>query len=149
MWWTDGLRSDDGRVGAAAVCKHRHGWRAFRSHLGTRQMEVNNTELWAIGFALRESVKTWDTLQTHGVTKVAVFSGSRAAIRRVEHLEPEQGQQQAWWISECTRNLREAGIQTEIHCVPRHTGIPANEEADRQANLVREGRRAGRVQEGV
>ena len=22
MWWTDGSRSDDGRVGAAAVCKH-------------------------------------------------------------------------------------------------------------------------------
>jgi len=23
MWWTDGSRSDDGRGGAAAVCKHR------------------------------------------------------------------------------------------------------------------------------
>jgi hypothetical protein len=34
MWWTDGSQSDDGRVGAAAVCKHRDGWRAFHSHLG-------------------------------------------------------------------------------------------------------------------
>jgi len=25
MWWTDGSRTDDGRVGAAAVCKHRDG----------------------------------------------------------------------------------------------------------------------------
>jgi len=54
MWWTDGSRSDDGRVGAAAVCKHRDGWRAFRSHLGTGQMEVYDAELWAIGLALRE-----------------------------------------------------------------------------------------------
>ena len=32
MWWTDGSRSDDGRVGAAELCKHRDGWKAFRSH---------------------------------------------------------------------------------------------------------------------
>jgi hypothetical protein len=25
MWWTDGSRSDDGKVGAAAVCKHGDG----------------------------------------------------------------------------------------------------------------------------
>jgi len=74
MWWTDGSRSEDGRVGAAAVCKHRDGWRAFRSHLGTGRMEVVDTELWAIGLALRESVIRQDTLQTHGVTKVADFS---------------------------------------------------------------------------
>jgi hypothetical protein len=64
MWWTDGSRSDDGRVGAMAVCKHSHGWRAFSSHLGTGRMEVYNAELWAIGLALRESVKKTDTLQT-------------------------------------------------------------------------------------
>ena len=37
MWSTDVSRSDDGKVGAAAVCKHRDGWKAFRSHLGTRR----------------------------------------------------------------------------------------------------------------
>jgi len=36
MWWTDGSQSDDGRVGAAAVCKHADRWKAFRSDLGTR-----------------------------------------------------------------------------------------------------------------
>jgi len=35
MWWTDGSRSDDGRVGAAAVCQHGDHWKPFRSHLGT------------------------------------------------------------------------------------------------------------------
>jgi len=31
MWWTDGSRGDDGRVGAAAVCKHDNEWRSRRS----------------------------------------------------------------------------------------------------------------------
>jgi hypothetical protein len=45
MWWTDGSRSDDCRVGAAAVRKHRDGWRAYRSHLGTGRMEVYDSEV--------------------------------------------------------------------------------------------------------
>jgi len=92
MWWTCGSRSDDGRVRAAAVCKHRDGWRVFRSHLGTGRIEVYDAELWAIGLALCESVMKKDTLQTHGVTKVAFFSDSQAATRRMEHLEPGPGQ---------------------------------------------------------
>ena len=38
MWWTDGSDSDDGRVGAAAVCKHRNQWRSCHSFLGTERM---------------------------------------------------------------------------------------------------------------
>jgi len=49
MWWTDGSRSDDGRVGAAAVCKHGNEWRTRRSYPGTGRMEVFDAELWAIG----------------------------------------------------------------------------------------------------
>jgi ribonuclease HI len=149
MWWTDGSRSDDGKVRAAAVCKHGDGWKAFRSHLGTGRVEVYDAELWAIGLALRESVRKRDRLRTHGVTKVGVFSDSQAAIRRTEHLEPGPGQPLARWINQSARTLREAGIETEIHCVPGHTGIPGNEEPDRQANLPREGRRTGTVRERV
>jgi ribonuclease HI len=149
MWWTDGSLSDDGKVGAAAVCKHRDSLRAFLSHLGTGRMLVYDTELWDIGLALRESVKKRDTLQTHGVTKVAVFSDSEAAIRQTEHLEPAPGQHLPRWISQCARNLREAGIETEIHWVPGHSGIPGNAEADCQANLAREGGRAGTIRERI
>jgi len=56
MWWTDGSRSDDGRVEAGAVCKHRDSWRAFCSNLGTGRMEVYDAALWAIGHELWESV---------------------------------------------------------------------------------------------
>jgi hypothetical protein len=39
MWWIDESRSDDGRVGLAAVWKHRSEWRTPRSDLGTGRME--------------------------------------------------------------------------------------------------------------
>jgi len=52
MWWTDGSRSDDGRVGAAVVCKHGNEWRSRCSFLGTGRLEVFDAELWAIGLAL-------------------------------------------------------------------------------------------------
>jgi hypothetical protein len=45
MWWTDALRSDDGRLGATAVCKHRHEWNSRRSCLGKRGMEVFDIQL--------------------------------------------------------------------------------------------------------
>ena len=149
MWWTDGSRSDDGSVGAASVCKHQDSWIAFRCHLGTGRMEVYDAELWAIGLALRESVRKRERLQTNGVTKIAVFSDSQAVIRRTEHLEPGPGQHLARWISQCARNLHKAGMEKEIHWVPGLTGIPGNAEADRQANLAQEGRRAGTVQERI
>ena len=145
MWWTDGSRSEYGRVGAVAVCKHRDRWKAYRSPLGTRGMNINYAELWAIGLTLRESVKKRETLQPRAVTKVAVFSHSQAAIRRTQHPELGRGQPLARWITGRARTLREAGIQSDISWVPGHTGNPANEEADRHAHLVREGRRSGTV----
>jgi len=57
MWWTDGSHSDDGRVGAAAVCKHGKEWSTRLSHLSTGRMKVFDSELWAIGLALGETVK--------------------------------------------------------------------------------------------
>jgi hypothetical protein len=81
MWWTDGSRSDDGRVGAAVVLKDRNQWRSRCSFLGTGGMEVFDTELWAIGLALNVALEKRETLHIHGVKTVAVFSDSQAAIR--------------------------------------------------------------------
>jgi len=149
MWWTDGSRADDGRVGAAALCKHGNLWKTFRSHLGTGRMEVYDAELWVIGVALRESVSKRNTLQALGVSKIAVFRDSQAAIRRTEHLDLGPGQPLDRWINRRARTLREAGIEPEIHWVPGHPDIAGNEDADRQANLAREGRRSGTVRERV
>jgi len=71
-----------------------------------------------------ESVKKRDTPLTDGVKKVADCSDSQAAIRRTEHMEPGPVQHLARWISQCARNLRKAGIETEIHWGPAHSDIP-------------------------
>jgi len=138
MWWTDGSRSDDGRVGAAAVCKHGNQWRSCRSFLRTGRMEVFDAELWAIGLTLHVAIEMRETLQKHGVKIVAVFSDSQAAIRRTAHLEPGPGQRLVRRINRRTRNLLTHGIATEIHWVPGHSSIPGNEEADCQVNLARD-----------
>jgi len=49
---TDGSRSDDGRVEAAAVYDEG-GWRALHSYLRKRRMEVFDPELWAYGKPLK------------------------------------------------------------------------------------------------
>ena len=136
MWWRDGSRSDDGRVGATVVCKHRNEWRSRRSFLGTRLMEVFDAALWAIGLALDVAIEKRETLQVHGVKVVAVFSHSQAVIQRAAHLEPGPGQQLAKLINRTAQSLLAHGIATGIHWVLGHSGIPGNEEADWQANLA-------------
>jgi len=138
MWWTAGSRSDDGRVGAAAVCKHGNQWRSRRSFLGTGRMEVFDAELWAIGLALGETIEKRETLQRHGVKTVAIFSASQTAIRRASQLEPGLGQRLARRINRRARALLTHGIATEIHWVPGHSGSPGKKEADRQANMAQD-----------
>jgi len=80
MWWTDGSRSDDGQVGAAALCKHGNEWRSRRSFLCTGRMQIFDAELLAIGLALDMAIEKRDTLEKHGVKTVTVFSDLQAAI---------------------------------------------------------------------
>jgi len=62
MWWTDGSRSDGGRVGAAAVCNHRDRWRSPCSYLGTGRLEEFDTKMWAIGLTLEETIEKSEIL---------------------------------------------------------------------------------------
>ena len=99
MWWTDGSRSEDGRVGAAAVCKHGNQWRSCRIFLGMGRMEVFDAELWAIGLALGLTIKESKTLQRHGVQTVAVFRDWQTGIRQAAHIAPCAGQLLPGWIN--------------------------------------------------
>jgi len=138
MWWTDGSRSDDGRVGAAAECKQGIEWRTRHSYLGTGRMEVFDAGLWAIGLALWETVKRRDRHQQHGVIVVAVFSDSQAAIRQAAQLQPGLVQRLARRINRRAQNLRGHGIANKIYWVPGHSSIHGNDEADRQANFAQD-----------
>jgi ribonuclease HI len=101
-------------------------------------VEVIDSELWAIGLTLDETIKKRETLQRHGMNTVVVFSDSQATIRRIAHPEPGPGQQVARRMNRRALAHLAHGIGTEIHWVLRHSGIPGSEEADCQANLAQE-----------
>ena len=85
-------------------------------------------------------------MRAHAGKKVPVFSDSQVAIQCMEHLEPGPGQPIAWGITKSTTTLHEAGIETAIEWGPRPRGILRSKNADGQANLAREGCKAGIVQ---
>jgi len=136
MWWTDGSRSVDGLVRAAAVCKHGNEWRPPRSFLGTGHMKVFHDELWAIGLGLDVAIQKSETLQQHGVKSVAVFSDAQATIRQAAHRQLGPGPRLARKINRRARSLHAHGIGTEIHCVPGNSDIPVNKEAESEWNLA-------------
>jgi hypothetical protein len=80
MWWTDGLRADDVRVAASAVCKYGNQWMSRHSFLGTGPMEVFDAELRAIGLAIEETIEKRETLQWHAVKTVGIFNDWNPAI---------------------------------------------------------------------
>jgi len=138
MWCTDRSCSDDGPVGAAAVCKHGNEWRTCRSGLGTGHIQSFDAELWAIGLTLWETVQRREWLQEYGVKMVTVFSNSQAAIWQTAHLEAGHVQWLAMQINRTAQALLSYGIATEIHLVPGYFCLTGNNEAERQATLARD-----------
>jgi len=115
MWWTDGLGSDDGRVGARAVFKHGHQWRFHQSGLGTGCMKVFDAKLLWISLALYQTIKNRNTLRKLGVRMVAGFHNLQTAIRLTSHLELGSRQPVAWQVRRRAPTLRTNAIITETH----------------------------------
>jgi hypothetical protein len=105
-------------------------------------MQDTDAELWDIGFAHEVAIETRETMPVHGVKTVAVFSDSQATIEQVPHLEPGPAQSPERQINRRAWSLLTHGIPTGIHWVPRHSGIPTQEAADRQVPLARDASRS-------
>jgi hypothetical protein len=78
-------------------------------------MEVFDAERWAITLAFELTIEKRETLPTHRVKMVAVFSDSQGAIRRAAHREPGPEQRLAGQINRRVQALPTHGIKTEIH----------------------------------
>jgi ribonuclease HI len=122
------------------VCLDGDGWTVFRSYLVTGQMEVFDAELWGIPVALQRSVTGVEALRTHGVTILGIFRDLQAAIRWTAHLDPGPGQQRTRTMNKHARAIRAHGIEVVIHWALGHSGIPGNEDTDRQTKKALEGR---------
>jgi len=146
MWSSDGSRSENGPVEATAVCKHGNQWISSLSDLGSWLFDFFDAELWVIRLALIVTNDKRETLHRHGVKMVAVFSSSQAALRRTAHLEPGPEQWLARWNNQSWLALCMHAIATEIHWVPGPSGIPGNEDADRQSTSAREAKRSTTIE---
>jgi ribonuclease HI len=127
--WTDGSRTQDGRVGAAAVHLVEGEWRTCRRHLGTNK-EVFDAEMYALGLALQEAQRYttgW------GYTEVEIRCDAQAALQRIKHNRPGPGQWLAQRVIDLEAELLEAGMKVTFRWVKGHKGLEGNERADEAA----------------
>ena len=127
--WTDGSRSDSGRVGAACAWRTQDGWAGRRFYLGNNK-EVSDAELFAICLALR----VFRARQESGRNNT-VFSDSQSAIRRALPDVLGPGQQWARAIIEVASEIVARDNEIALFWVPAHSGVAGKEVAD---NLTKE-----------
>ena len=122
--WTDGLRLEDGRVGAAWAWWQEGEWRGDGSFLSTNK-EVFDAEVYALLRAIR-------LLSDRGETGVSytVFSDSQAAMFRLLHEECGLAQVLARAAITASQELRARGSDITIRWTPSHRGVAGNERAD-------------------
>lgn len=113
--------------------------------LGTNK-EVINVELYAMWEALviarkngRAGHGTSRTPADPRKTRVHIWAGSQATIRRLEHTAPGSGQWQANLIIERTMLLGEHEIVVVINSGPGHMVVEGNEKANNEAKEAAEG----------
>lgn len=129
IFWTDGSRLENGKVGSAVVWKEGEQWKEERSYLGKKK-EVFDAEVYAIMRAMR---KATEIDNNERVDKITIFSNSTTAIRRVQDTEPGPGQAMAITCVNLNTRLAGMGVQVEYRWVPSHEGVEGNEEADEAA----------------
>jgi ribonuclease HI len=109
--WTDGSKSEDGRVGAAAVHRGRDSWKARKFGLGNNK-EVFDAELYGIA----ETLKIAQGLalqQRENCKTVRIFSDSQAALKRLQ----QTGLLSQWLttrIREQAERLRAQGLKVGV-----------------------------------
>jgi ribonuclease HI len=126
--WTDGSRDDLGNVGAAVAWKEVDEWTGLQYRLG-RNKEVFDAELFSI---LQTIVMIRDqaaVMICEGIQKVSIFTGSQAALNRIQHNGIGPGQTWASAIIRNTNEIRWQNIEGEFRWVPGHAGIEGNETA--------------------
>lgn len=132
VFWTDGSRSDKGKIGAAVVWfdKKLDKWPEKRRFLEENK-DPYNAELWAIADALVLGIRK---IGNADCTTVTIFTDSQAAITKISDQRTRVG-------GDAIRNLihqnaltiKNAEHTTVLQWVPGHSKLLGNERADMAA----------------